>query len=148
MDGRARWESSASCIWEALASREGTGRGYRIEPGKVECAMTQPPDIAQCIVTADRGAHDEPLLTAYVVGVSPGRANEAALKGFLRSSLPEWMLPARIVELEALPLNANGKVDRRALAGIAALRKSPTAKNDLPLTPAERLIATLWSEIL
>ncbi len=85
-------------------------RGFRIEPGEVEAALRAHPAVRDAVVVVRPGVGGESRLVAYVVG-----AAEEDLRAFLRSRLPEAMIPSLFVLLAALPLNANGKVDRKAL---------------------------------
>ncbi|MEV7009218.1 amino acid adenylation domain-containing protein [Streptosporangium sp. NPDC051022] len=86
-------------------------RGFRIEPGEVEAALAAHPAVRQAAVLA---REDEPG-RRYLAGYVTGQADPAELREHCASRLPHYMVPAAIVVLEALPLNAAGKVDRRAL---------------------------------
>src|SRR6185369_4167073 len=89
-------------------------RGFRIELGEVEAALSRHPGVRECAVLAR-----ETRLVAYV---APAQS-AAALRTFLRESLPEHMVPSGFVFLDALPLTASGKLDRRALSGLAPDRE-------------------------
>ncbi len=90
-------------------------RGMRIEPGDVEAALCAEPGIAAAVVALE-SAGSEPQLIGYVVPRGAGaKTGDRALKARLRGSLPSYMIPARFVWLDALPLNANGKIDRKML---------------------------------
>jgi amino acid adenylation domain-containing protein len=123
-------------------------RGVRIEPGEVETALAAHPAVAQAAVAAARGG-----LVAFVVsrGTVDGDL-DAVLRPFLRERLPEPLVPATFVALAALPLTANGKVDRGALArlapagGIGATGAASAAA--APRTPVEEIVAAAWSEVL
>ncbi len=126
-------------------------RGFRIEPGEIEAALASHPGVRQAAVLARRERGDLRLV-AYVETAGP--AGPAELRAHLRRRLPEHMVPSLIVALAALPLTANGKVDRAALerslpgsvelppAGAAARRRTP------PRNPSEELLAAIWSEVL
>jgi amino acid adenylation domain-containing protein len=90
-------------------------RGYRIELGEIERLLSQHSSIVQCAVIAREDDQGGKSLVAYVVPVSGRKMDAAELAGFLGHSLPGYMLPAAIVELEQLPLTRNGKLDRKAL---------------------------------
>ena len=89
--------------------------GYRIELGEIDGALATYPSVAQCATVAwptAPAAHES--LVAFIV--CAGEIDESALRSFLRERLPDYMQPKRIVQLEALPLNSNGKIDRAVLA--------------------------------
>ncbi len=117
--------------------------GHRIEPGEIEAVLDRQPAIASSVVIARGAACEEKRLAAYLV-MSNGTTAAADLRGFLQRELPDYMVPSVFVTLRAMPLTANGKVDRVALP-------EPDAENTLrdeefirPRTPIEqRLAATL-----
>ena len=119
-------------------------RGHRIEPGEIEAALERLPAVARAAVAA-RGEGENRRLVAYFVpqGEAP---SEAALRAALRHVLPEAMVPSAFVVLEALPLSANGKVDRAALPepGAASSGHAWVA----PRTPTEEVIAGIWAPLL
>ncbi|HEX3126023.1 MAG TPA: amino acid adenylation domain-containing protein, partial [Thermoanaerobaculia bacterium] len=86
-------------------------RGFRIELGEVEAAMARHPDVREAVAVVREDEPGEKRLAAYVVGTR----DTAALRSFLQERLPEAMIPSAFVFLEALPVNASGKVDRGAL---------------------------------
>ena len=90
--------------------------GHRIEPGEIEAALSQHPEVRQSAVVAVAGPRGEKRLVAYVVGVNPASGVEAdQLKDYLARHLPAFMIPSVFVNLDSLPLSPNGKVDRSAL---------------------------------
>ncbi|HSK80744.1 MAG TPA: amino acid adenylation domain-containing protein, partial [Thermoanaerobaculia bacterium] len=115
-------------------------RGFRIELGEIEAALAAHKAVREAVAVPwqDGG---RTLLVAYVVGAAPDE-----LRAFLRERLPDYMVPALFVEMPALPLSPNGKVDRRALPapGAPARQTGPTA----PRTRAEELLAGIWREAL
>ncbi|MFC4047952.1 condensation domain-containing protein, partial [Dactylosporangium siamense] len=110
-------------------------RGFRIEPGEIEHVLLGHPEVSAAVVVADGDR-----LVAYVVGESAG------LREFLGARLPEYMVPAVFVELTALPLNRNGKVDRAALPAVTASR--PTAAFVAPRGATQEVLAGVWAELL
>jgi amino acid adenylation domain-containing protein len=130
-------------------------RGFRIELGEIEVALRAHPAIEQAVVTVwQRGA--DRRLVAYVVGrgadAPPGQDE---LAGFLAAQLPDYMVPAHVVALPALPLSANGKLDRRALptpagdgAGDGAPDATAASSGAPPVTADEQLLHEVWREIL
>lgn len=99
--------------------------GYRIELGEIESALQQHPALRDAVVAAigDNGAKKR--LVAYVVPRNGAIPAAQELSQFLRERLPDYMIPSSIVSLNSLPLNANGKVDRRALPKDLGLNESP-----------------------
>ncbi|WP_093588682.1 non-ribosomal peptide synthetase [Lentzea waywayandensis] len=114
-------------------------RGFRVEPGEVEHVLAGHPGVANAAVVV-RELQQGKRLVAYVVGT----AESADLRGFLAERLPEFLVPSAIVLLDELPLNANGKLDKRALP----LPEAPDSGYEAPGTDAERALAKVWSEVL
>ncbi|WP_410640976.1 non-ribosomal peptide synthase/polyketide synthase [Amycolatopsis sp. lyj-346] len=114
-------------------------RGFRVELGEIETALTSHPDVAEAVVVAAEHGGSKRLV-AYVVATGT-----PDLREYLLRSLPDYLVPAVFVPLAALPLNQNGKVDRRALP-------APDFVSGLgyrePATDAERLLAGIWAEVL
>ncbi|MGW1013588.1 MupA/Atu3671 family FMN-dependent luciferase-like monooxygenase [Streptomyces termitum] len=121
-------------------------RGYRVELGEVETALREAPGVGSCVVAA-RGPAGAPYLAAYVVAASGQDAPGAdELRAHLRERLPEFMVPARYTVLDALPLNANGKVDRFRLPDPAATASGGPAQ--APVTPTQKILAEVWQQLL
>ncbi|MEU4805362.1 amino acid adenylation domain-containing protein [Actinosynnema sp. NPDC023587] len=113
-------------------------RGHRVEPGEVEHAVLGHPAVRAACVVLSAGQ-----LVAHVVG----EVSRDDLLAHVRSSLPEYMAPGRVVAHDALPLTSSGKVDRRSLAEHALGAPAPAgARADL--TPAEAVLAAVWCEVL
>ncbi len=119
-------------------------RGFRIELGDIDAALAAQPGVAQAVTIGREQPGRAPMLVSYVVAADGARPEQATLLAGLRSRLPEYMVPAAIVVLDALPLTAVGKVDRAALP---APRPTATAHRD-PATPAERVVAEVVGEVL
>lgn len=123
-------------------------RGFRIETGEIENALLRTPGVRDgAVVVAERpgpGRH----LTAFYTGAHPLRAD--VLRSRLGATLPAYMLPSAFHWQETLPLTANGKTDRRELAGRAAEsdRTDRAENDDLPRTPTERRLAAVWADVL
>jgi len=90
-------------------------RGYRIELNEVICALSRHPAIRQNVVVASENGGGEKRLLAYIVSSTLPCPTSSELRDFLSKELPDYMLPAVFVRLEALPISPNGKVDRDAL---------------------------------
>jgi amino acid adenylation domain-containing protein len=119
-------------------------RGYRIELGEIEAALAQHPSVGAVVVLAREDTPGDKRLVGYVVprGAAP---EPSALRAHLEASLPPYLVPHAYVFLEALPLTANGKVDRRALPPPAA----PAAPAFVaPHTAIEEVVAALCADVL
>ncbi|HEX7987267.1 MAG TPA: condensation domain-containing protein, partial [Duganella sp.] len=114
-------------------------RGLRIELGEIESQLLAQPGVKEAVVVAHQGAGGMRLV-AYVAP----QADDAALRLALSAALPDYMVPSQIVALAALPLNANGKVDRKALPAPTQQGGDYTA----PQGPAELALAAIWREVL
>ena len=119
-------------------------RGYRVEPGEVERVLATHASIRQCAVVARADADGDHALAAYVVEATPVAAEE--LQAFLRESVPSYMVPARFVRLDALPLTASGKIDRRSLPDPGEIES--VAEYVAPRTPLEEELTHIWIDLL
>lgn len=137
-------------------------RGFRIELGEIESVLRAAPEVAGAAVGVCDGPDGLPRLVAYVVRATgepeesgkPGEAGEAgaadlwpSLRDRLRRSVPEYMVPAHLVVLDALPLTPNGKLDRRALP-VPEWTRARSRPYRPPSTPLEEDLATVWGEVL
>jgi len=116
----------------------------RVELGEIEVALLQNGKVRNCAVVMKTGPSGKQLV-AYV----SGEANADELKNYLKAKLPEYMVPGVYVMLPELPLNTNGKVDRRALPEVED-RALQEIQEDVPetMTSVEELLADLWKEVL
>ncbi|WP_369929417.1 amino acid adenylation domain-containing protein [Xanthomonas sp. NCPPB 2632] len=120
-------------------------RGFRIEPGEIEERLCAHPSVEAAAVVADGEGE---RLVAYVVTGHAGEDGLASrLRTFLAESLPDYMLPAAFVPVASMPLNANGKLDRRRLPAIGQEGFASEAYA-APEGPIEARLADLWSELL
>ncbi|MER6041865.1 condensation domain-containing protein [Streptomyces sp. NPDC001856] len=122
--------------------------GVRIEPGEVEAAVGTYPGVARNAVLAHRSATGADQLVACVVW--DGEPDPAGLRTHLRGRLAPGLVPARFVAVPALPLNPNGKVDRRALRELPLGPPEPASADAgrRPRTPVEAALAGIWSMLL
>jgi acyl carrier protein len=114
-------------------------RGFRVEPGEVEAALSAHPGVRETVVVVR-----DSQLVAYVVG----EPEVSALREHLAASLPPYMVPSAFVKMESLPRLPSGKVDRRGLAQREPASPERSAEWVAPRTPSEELMAQLWSEVL
>ncbi|WP_437915946.1 amino acid adenylation domain-containing protein [Sorangium sp. So ce302] len=124
--------------------------GHRIELGEIEAALVQHPRVAAAAVVVKGDPRGQRRLAAYVVPAPDGGAGiEEALRGFLRTKLPEYMVPAAIVAIDALPLTGNGKVDRGALTRRQdAAPPFPAEAHAAPQDGNEAQIAAIVADVL
>jgi amino acid adenylation domain-containing protein len=124
-------------------------RGFRIEPGEIEAVLRRHPALSGAAVVVRREAPGEPRLVAYYVPVAGQPAPGAPeLRAALGRELPEPMVPAWFVPLPALPLTANGKLDREALPAPAGDRAELGREYVAPAGPVEERLAAIWAEVL
>jgi amino acid adenylation domain-containing protein len=127
-------------------------RGFRIELGEIESALTAQDGVREAVVVADRpaasGAVGDWRLLAYVIPDLGVALTVDDLRARLGASLPEYMVPTGFLLLESLPLNPNGKVDRKALPAFDELASTSAAIYEAPRTALERGLAGLWSAAL
>src|SRR5262249_22035590 len=112
-------------------------RGFRVEPGEVEAVLASHPGVREAVVLLRRFEAGDERLVAYWAGSRRVAASVAELRDHARQRLPEYMLPAAFVELPALPLTRNGKVDRRALPEPELARIGPEPGFAAPRTQVE-----------
>jgi len=124
-------------------------RGFRVELGEIEAVLSQHPAVADAVVIADGavGEMGEKGLVGYVVPRGEGAGSDA-LRAHLAARLPEYMVPAVLVTLGALPVTANGKLDRQALPRPDRASFGIAREAAPPRTPTEAALARLWSEVL
>ncbi|HEY0780984.1 MAG TPA: condensation domain-containing protein, partial [Thermoanaerobaculia bacterium] len=121
-------------------------RGRRIELGEIEIALLNHPAVRQAVVVVRPLAKDDAALVAYYVAADGTSPQASELRDLLARTLPSYMVPAVFVTLDALPMNASGKVDRGALP--EPERQVDAAETVAPRTPAERTLAEVWQELL
>ncbi|HEX8619605.1 MAG TPA: amino acid adenylation domain-containing protein, partial [Thermoanaerobaculia bacterium] len=140
-----RWLADGTIDYRGRIDTQVKIRGLRIELGEIEARLQQHPAIQDCAVIA-QGDGDKRLLAFYRAKESTELPHDE-LRAFLAQTLPEYMLPAAFVSLAAIPLNANGKVDRRALSQVNVTM--PAGGNYVaPRNAAERQLTAIWSEVL
>ncbi|HMY20436.1 MAG TPA: thioester reductase domain-containing protein, partial [Polyangium sp.] len=121
-------------------------RGFRVELGEIESVLAQHPAIRDAVVLAREDIPNEKRLVAYVVPAE-STVSTNDLRGHLRAKLPEYMVPAAFVFLDAWPVTPHGKVDRNALP-VPDKRFETSLAVDVPRTPTEVAMAALWNEVL
>ena len=123
-------------------------RGFRIELGEIEAVLASHAAVRQCAVSVREDTPGDKRLAAYWVAQPGATATPSDLREHLRIRLPDYMVPAAFVRLEALPLNINGKVDRKALPAPDAASVGGVKEYVAPRTPVEEALAAIWAEVL
>ena len=139
-----RWNAEGQLEYLGRLDHQVKIRGFRIELGEVEAQLLAQPEVREAVVVANQGAGGARLV-AYVSARAGQAVDPACLREHLGRALPDYMVPAFFMVLETLPLNANGKVDRKALpepgrVGAQAF-EAPQGAN-------EEALAAIWAEVL
>ena len=140
----AFWCDDGALVFLGRSDHQVKLRGQRIELGEIEHALATAPGVAAVAVLLREDLAGGPGLVAYVVAADGATPDDAALREHAAARLPAVMLPTALVWLEALPLTANGKLDRRALPAPAAGERVASA----PATGLAAEVAALFSEVL
>jgi len=138
-----RWNRGGMLEFVGRIDDQAKIRGFRVEPGEVEAELAGVEGVRQCAVLVREDEPGEKQLVAYVVG-DGAKLEPASLRRDLALRLPDYMLPAAFVTLEALPLTANGKLDRGALPAPALVRVEYCA----PETPQEHTLCEIYADVL
>jgi len=152
MDGRmyrtgdlGRFLPDGQLVCLGRLDRQVKVRGHRIELGEIEVALLQHAVVQQAAVITRRDSREQNILVAHVV--LDGKAETTDLRRHLQTLLPDYMLPEHTVQLDSLPLDRNGKVDRQALLHLAI--DTPCATSlARPTNAVEEGLASIWQEVL
>jgi amino acid adenylation domain-containing protein len=143
----ARWLPEGQLDFLGRVDHQMKVRGFRIELGEIESVLLEHPGVGEAVVLACEDRPGDRRLTAYLVPVGDRFASEA-LRVFLKERLPEYMVPAAFLWLDALPLTPNGKVDRWALPAPEEGAGDRAGEAMAPRNSFEELLAGIWAETL
>ncbi|MGI5182532.1 amino acid adenylation domain-containing protein [Dactylosporangium sp. CA-152071] len=132
-----RWDADGDLVYLGRTDQQVKVRGFRVEPGEIEAVLAGHADITQAVVVAR-----DDRLVAYVAGT----ADSVALRRLAAARLPDYMVPAAVIVLDALPLNANGKLDRAALPAPDFGAAAGTGRG--PADVREELICQAFADVL
>ncbi|HEV7372152.1 non-ribosomal peptide synthetase, partial [Arenibaculum sp.] len=138
----ARWRADGSLEFLGRNDFQVKVRGFRIELGEIEARLSGCPGVREAVVVAR-----EDRLAAYYTTAAGAQPGAEVLRAHLGSALPDYMVPAAYVRLDALPLTANGKLDRKALPAPDDDAYG-TRSRVAPRTPIEEEVARIWAELL
>jgi amino acid adenylation domain-containing protein len=143
----ARYRSNGTMEYLGRRDFQLKVHGFRIEPGEIEARLVDCPGVREAIVVAREEDTDDKRLVAYVVAQEGTELSATALRAQLVAVLPEYMVPAAFVTMDALPLTANGKLDRNALPAPQATAYASRGY-EAPVGEIETTLARLWCEVL
>ncbi|RAT98496.1 non-ribosomal peptide synthetase [Brevibacillus sp. Leaf182] len=140
-----RYLPSGRLVFVTRADFQVKVRGHRIELGEIESALLRHESVRQCVAVVSEDRNGDNRIVSYVV--LHEKQDEQEFQQYLKTILPEYMIPERIMILDAMPLNRNGKVDKKALPTVDTVQTKNEAyvapRNDL-----ERRLAAIWSTVL
>lgn len=144
--GRLRPDGNFECL--GRFDNQVKLRGYRIELEEIEAVLADQPGIAQAAVTLWGAGTQDAMLVGYFVAQANAEVSAVNLKDALGKAIPAYMVPARLEQLDSLPLTANRKVDRKALPKPDTQTLPNTGNYVAPSTALQRNIATAWQSVL
>jgi|GEM_PF-1652162 len=143
-----RWRSDGNLEFLGRRDSQVKIRGFRIELGEVESILATHPKVAACAVTTQPLADGNKTLVAHVVGRAAADLTPDSLRSWLLKKLPDYMVPSRFFQMPVLPLNANGKVDRKSLSEYPGTEWSPSRDDTAPRNDLERRLVDVWQSLL
>lgn len=147
---RVRWMPDGQIEFLGRLDHQVKVRGYRIELGEIEAVIGSHPAVRDVVATVRPDRSGDRRLVAYVVthpGADMPGGVEQAIRDYLLPRLPEYMIPSAILQLDALPLTTNGKVDRRALP-VPDEARPAAGPVVAPRSDVERRLASIWQDLL
>ncbi|WP_329579236.1 amino acid adenylation domain-containing protein [Kitasatospora sp. NBC_01250] len=144
-----RWNREGALEFLGRADEQVKIRGFRIELGEVQTALASHPSVAQGVVVVREDQPGDKRLVGYVVPGVGASVDPAGLRGHMAEALPEYMVPAAVVTLDALPVTANGKLDRRALpAPDYSVGSGGGGRGRGPVDAREEVLCQVFAEVL
>jgi len=144
----ARWRNDGTLEHLGRLDFQVKLRGFRIEVGEIEAGIAQHPAVREVAVIARQDAPGDKRLVAYLVAEDPPADLTDQLRALVRAAMPEYMVPAQFVMLQALPRTHNGKLDRKALPAPSVGEESPRGIAVGPRTPTEEMVLGVFRRVL
>ena len=139
-----RWNADGQLEYLGRMDYQIKIRGFRIELGEVEAQLLAQPELREAVAVANESPNGARLV-AYICAAEGESIDSALIRERLGQTLPDYMVPSVVVELDKLPLNANGKVDRKALPAPDVVSQQDY---EPPQGEVEETLAQIWSEVL
>jgi myxalamid-type nonribosomal peptide synthetase MxaA len=143
-----RYQADGTIEYLGRVDQQVKVRGYRIELGEIEQVAREQAGVKECIVVVREDVPGSQRLVAYVVGQEEAAMAGEEVRRGMKEALPEYMVPAAVVQLPALPLTSNGKIDRQALPRPEESDEDREGGYVAPRTPVEEQLAAIWAELL
>jgi acyl carrier protein len=143
-----RWRADGTLEFLGRIDQQVKLRGFRIELGEVEAVLAQHPEVAAAVAAIREDVPGDRRLVAYIVPANPEAPGAEELRRHLGAHLPHYMVPSAFVVVEAFPVNANGKLDRKALPAPDGTRRQVEEEYTPPRSPIEEHLATIWCDVL
>ena len=153
--GTKMYRTGDSVRWNANGDIEFIGRldyqvkirGFRIELNEVETVIHEYDEISGAVVIAKKIGSEKQLVAFFTAKLPGGEVQITELQNFIKERLPDYMVPAKLVQLDLFPLTSNGKIDRKALDDIEVTFER-TVDYTSPETESEKIVAEIWSDVL
>jgi amino acid adenylation domain-containing protein len=142
-----RWLPDGALEFLGRADRQIKLRGFRLELGEIESVLAQHASVSRAAVILDTPAAG-PRLVGYVAGRDQRQPDPLELRRYLQKHLPDYMVPAVLVPVAEIPLNANGKIDRAALPAVEQAPAAPQVTFVAPRNSTEARLVALWEKTL
>lgn len=144
----AYYSPTVGIVFAGRADRQFKIRGFRVELGEIESTIMKIPGIIQVVVVAEDGIEEGKTLVAYLVFEKNGILDFGAIYQKIKKSLPYYMMPRKMIQLEHIPLTANGKIDKTVLARLPGKDILKMDIHNMPNNHLETIITNIWQQIL
>nr|UXB94752.1 non ribosomal peptide synthetase [Pseudomonas syringae] len=143
-----RWRADGDLEYLGRNDDQVKVRGFRVELGEIEARLAEHSEVREAVLLCRQDAPGDKRLVAYVTAQQPETALDIEqLRSHLQGMLPDYMVPAAYVQLDSLPLTANGKLDRKALP-VPDVQSVVSRGYEAPQGEVEKLLASIWADVL